>query len=90
MYACCLKDDVLLSLCLLNQERAIENHVLVGALPFTPEFGVRFIHGNELNQDLIRVMVAQKKQYVQIVEITKTYGSAGFLSAGSEDSRAGK
>ena len=34
MYACYLKDDALLSLCLLNQERAIENHVLVGALPF--------------------------------------------------------
>ena len=35
-------------------------------------------------------MIAQKKQYVSIVEITKTYGTAGFLSAGSEDSRAGK
>lgn len=49
MYACYLKDDLLLSLCLLNQERAIENQVLVGSLPFMPEFGVRFIHGNELN-----------------------------------------
>lgn len=61
LYACYLKDDLHLSLCLLNQERAIENHVLVGTLPFRPDFGVRLIHGNELNKDLTRLLVAQKK-----------------------------
>ena len=36
-------------------------------------------------------MVAQKKKYVQIVEITKTYGTSGsVLQAASEDIRAGK
>ena len=89
MYACYLKDDFYLSLCLLNQERSIENQVLVGTLPFQPTLGVRFIHGNELNQDLVRILIGQKKQLVQIVEVTKTYGTMGFL-ARAEDDRAGK
>lgn len=35
-------------------------------------------------------MVAQKKKYVQIVEITKTYGTSSFMQQGSEENRAGK
>ena len=88
MYACFLKDDLYLSLCLLNQERSVDSHVLVGSLPFKVYLGVRFIHGNELNQDFVRVLIGQKKKLVQIVEITKTYGSLGFLS-NPDDDRAG-
>ena len=66
MYACFLKDDLYLSLCLLNQERSVDSHVLVGSLPFKVYLGVRFIHGNELNQDFVRVLIGQKKKLVQI------------------------
>ena len=35
-------------------------------------------------------MIAQKKHYVQIVEITKTYASGNLFSATSGDNRASK
>ena len=43
------------------------------------------MHGNELNQDLIRILIGQKKHYVQIVEVTKTYETIGFLSSSVDD-----
>jgi len=89
MYACFLKDEKYLNICLLNQERSVENHLLVGELPFTPALGVRFIHGNELNSDFVRVLIGQKDYLVQVVEVTKTYETIGFL-AKAEDDRAGK
>lgn len=52
---------------------------MVGELPFTPTLGVRFIHGNELNQDFVRILIGQKDYMVQIVEVTKTYETIGFL-----------
>ena len=71
LYGCFLKDDVYLSLCLQNFRRGSDNSILVGALPFKVKTQVRFIHGNELNQDLVRILIAQKKQIVTIVEVHK-------------------
>ena len=58
LYGCFLKDDVYLSLCLQNFRRGSDNAILVGALPFKVKTQVRFIHGNELNQDLVRILIA--------------------------------
>ena len=58
LYGCFLKDDVYLSLCLQNFRRGSDNAILIGALPFKVKTQVRFIHGNELNQDLVRILIA--------------------------------
>ena len=90
MFACVLKDDKFLSLCLLNQERTVEKDVLVGRLPFNPQFGVRFMHGNDIGIDMVRILIGQKKQLIQLVEVTKTYGTMFQLHGGAPDDRAGK
>ena len=60
-----------MSICLQSFRRGSDNSILVGALPFKAKSQVRFIHGNELNQDLVRILIAEKKQMVTIVEVHK-------------------
>ena len=72
IYGCFLKDNVFLSICLQNfKSRGSDNTILVGALPFDIKSNVRFMHGNELNQDLVRILIAEKKQIVHLTEIHK-------------------
>ena len=86
-----LRDDTFLSLChqnsvctpspQVNQATILgqspESSTLIGALPFPtlPTYGYKFIHGNELNKNFVRVLIAQKKLYAYVVEITKVYDS---------------
>ena len=67
-----MKDNVFLSICLQNfKSRGSDNTILVGALPFDVKSNVVLMHGNELNQDLIRILVAEEKQIVHLAEIHK-------------------
>lgn len=47
------------------------NGEFIGTLPSKPKNGLRSIHGNEVEPDVVRLLICEKKTYAVVIEVGK-------------------